>query len=136
MFTVKYDIFPAKALVSPPQKKKSAPDDNEYATFNYDDLHYYSELEGSRRVEAIRIVITEKMILIAADGQNGPVLIFKEKYDRDSLFVHKNRAQPSRVRTETGKIIVFQKDDNCGCGSRLRTWNPYRTMYSTKDPIE
>jgi hypothetical protein len=132
VFVVKYDIFPAKVIVSPPQKK----DKDNKDTFSYDDLHYYSDLTGARRVEAVRIVITEKTVLIAADAQAGPMLIFKEKYDSDSLFVQKNKSKPSRLRTESGKILVFQKDDNCGCGSRLRTWNPYRTVYSTKDPIE
>jgi hypothetical protein len=41
-------------------------------------------------------------------------ITFYEKYEK----VH-------RVITETGKLIAFKKDDNCGCGSRLRSWSPY-----------
>ena len=36
--------------------------------------------------------------------------------------------------TVSGKRFAFKKDTNCGCGSRLRSWNPYKTLSSIKDP--
>jgi hypothetical protein len=125
---ITFDLFPARALVIPEQ------DSN--ADLNYEDLAYTTPVPNSRKVEAVRVILTEATIMIAGDSFNGPVLIFQEKYDPSTLVLNKNRSKPGRVTTVNGKIIVFQKDENCGCGSKLRSWNPYRTVYSTKDPIE
>lgn len=125
---VTFDLFPARVLVIPPGEELDALD--------YETLEFLTTVKSARRVEAVRIVITEATVLIAADSHTGPVLIFQEKYDPDSLILNRNRSKPMRLRTRNGKVLVFQKDENCGCGSRLRTWNPYRTVYSTKDPIE
>ena len=123
-----FDMFPARVLVIPEQ------DSN--ATLSQEDLGYTTPVPNSRKVEAVRVVLTEATVMIAGDSSNGPVLIFQEKYDPSTLVLNKNRSKPGRLTTVNGKIIVFQKDENCGCGSKLRSWNPYRTVYSTKDPIE
>jgi hypothetical protein len=123
-----FDLFPARVLVIPEQ------DSN--ATLSQEDLGYTTPVPNSRKVEAVRLILTEHTIMMAGDSSNGPVLIFQEKYDASTLVLNKNRSKPGRLTTVNGKIIVFQKDENCGCGSKLRSWNPYRTVYSTKDPIE
>jgi hypothetical protein len=123
-----FDMFPARVLVIPEQESN--------ADLNHEDLAFTTPVPNSRKVEAVRIVLTEQTIMIAGDSSNGPILIFQEKYDPSSLVLNKNRSKPGRLVTHNGKIIVFQKDENCGCGSKLRAWNPYRTVYSTKDPIE
>jgi hypothetical protein len=123
-----FDLFPARVFV--------APQSDELDALTYEELTVLSSAPHSRRVDAVRVVITEATVMIAADSPSGPMLIFQEKYDPASLQTQKNRAKPSRLRTLSGKVIVFEKDENCGCGSRLRSWNPYRTVYSTKDPIE
>ena len=125
---VTFDLFPAKVLVIPPSEELDA--------LVYEDIAFLSTVANGRRVEAVRIVFTEATVMIAGDSPQGPVLIFQEKYDPTSLILNKNRSKPMRVRTLNGKVLVFTKDDNCGCGSKLRAWNPYRTVYSTKDPIE
>lgn len=127
-----FDLFPARAVVLPDGADltyfNNSPD-----TFGYADAPH---VQHSRRVEAVRIILTENTIMIGADSSTGPVLIFREKYLSDSRVLDRKGKKPSRIITETNKIIIFDKDDNCGCGSRLRAWNPYRTMNSTKDPIE
>lgn len=125
---VVFDMFPARVLVIADQESN--------ADLNLDDLTYTTRVPNSRKVEAVRVVLTEATIMIAGDSSNGPVLIFQEKYDPSTLVLNKNRSKPGRLTTLNGKILVFQKDENCGCGSKLRAWNPYRTVYSTKDPIE
>lgn len=125
---VVFDLFPARIFVAPPS--------DELSSMSYEELTVLSSAPGFRRVDAVRVVITEATVMVAADSPSGPMLIFQEKYDPASLQTQKNRSKPSRLRTLTGKVLVFQKDDNCGCGSRLRTWNPYRTVFSTKDPVE
>jgi len=96
------------------------------------------QIKGSRSVEALRIVLTDTTIMVAADSSSGPVLIFQERYDRATLKLAKGGKAESYLTTITGKFIVFGKDESScsGCGSRLRTWNPYRTMNSSKDPTE
>ena len=107
-----YDLFPAKITLSDATGK----------------VH--------RTVEAVRLVITEDTIFIAGDSHKGPTLIFREKYSTEDLQLDKSRDADSRVTTINGKVLVFKKDQNCGCGSKLRSWNPYNTVYSSKDPTE
>jgi hypothetical protein len=58
--------------------------------------------------------------------------MFKEPYES---FVKSGRPElDSYAVMKTGKTLAFKKDTNCGCGSSLRGWNPYRTLSSMKDP--
>lgn len=124
-----YDLYPAKALVTPPFRDTDAYDPST--------MTFTTEVKDSRRVESVRIVITERTIMIAADSSSGPILIFQEKYDPEKIALDKNKRNPSRLTTVNGKTIVFAKDEaSCGCGSMLRSWNPYNTVYSSKDPVE
>jgi hypothetical protein len=132
---IKYDLFPAQAFVCPPP----TPEENEALNNDYTTLTVFSDraIKHSRRVDAVRVVVYEDVVMIAADGQSGPMLIFKEGYDKSTLDLTTQRNKGvSRLVTTSGKIVVFSKDNNCGCGSKLRTWNPYNIMYSTKDPTE
>jgi hypothetical protein len=118
---IKQDIFPAHlqvaqaGLFSSPQDMRSTPP--------MDETYYLSKT---------RIVVTDKQIIVAHDSNTGPVIVFREEY------VQHNKSnvatEDSYVVTVTGKMLVFSKDVNCGCGSRLRGWNPYKHLYSTKDP--
>jgi hypothetical protein len=119
------DLFPAKVLVVPTIVAE---------TLDYSTIDYNGSTPQARRVTRTRIVITDEVVMIAADANAGPTLIFKERYDESSLLLEKNRSKPMRVRTRTGKVLVFMKDENCGCGSMLRAWNPYGVMYSDRDP--
>jgi len=66
-------------------------------------------------------------ITVASDSPNGPQIIFQQKY----VEMTKNQ-EIYRILTLDGKMLAFEKDSNCGCGSRLRSWNPYRTIQSIK----
>jgi hypothetical protein len=124
-----YDVYPAKALVTPPKRASDI--------YEFSDMTWTTEVKDSRRVSDVRVVVTEQTVMIAADSSSGPVLIFQEKYSPGDIYLDKSKTKISRIRTVSGKSIVFTKDeDSCGCGSRLKVWNPYRTVYSTKDPIE
>jgi hypothetical protein len=122
-----FDLFPARVVVCPEAALVSA---ESQSTFSWAEAIH---VQHSRRVEAVRVVLTLDTVMIAADSNSGPVLIFREKYDPATLNKTKKRAT---LTTVTGKFLSVEKDENCGCGSRLRTWNPSRTMYSSKDPVE
>lgn len=122
-----FDLFPAQVLVTAPNVVTR---DN-YAELQVTDIKRY---EHSRRVEPVRVVLTDEVIMVAADGANGPMLIFREKYVPDTLLLDKK--DTTRLITVTGKALAFRKDSGCGCGSMLRAWNPYKTLHSMKDPAE
>lgn len=124
-----YDLFPARVRVCVGENV----DDETFAS-----LTPLTRIQGSRLVDAVRVILTDEMIMIAADSSNGPMLIFKERYVKESLTPDKPKPTRgiTKLRTITGKVIVMEKDSNCGCGSRLRGWNPYNTVYSTSDPVE
>lgn len=126
---VVYDLFPAKIRVCVGENVS----DEEYET-----IGVMTRVPGSRLVDSVRVILTDVTIMIAADSENGPMLIFREKYIKESLSPEKPKPNRgvTRLKTETGKVIIMEKDANCGCGSRLRGWNPYNTAYSTNDPVE
>lgn len=126
MNRVIYDIFPAKLTVTTT------------ASFDHtQELAYLPNPTGSRRVDKVRVILTETQVLVGGDSPNGPMLIFRDRIRPDTLRLAKNRnTDVSILVTETDKVLIFQKDQNCGCGSRLRGWNPYRTLNSTADPTE
>lgn len=114
------DVFPAVIRLAPPNS-----------------LEQFTELkpvgdapQGTRRVDRCRAVVIGGVLVIAQDSPEGPTVIFREKteaMEQDGKVTH--------LLTSSGKIIVIKKDDNCGCGSRLRSWNPYGSyVTSSQDP--
>lgn len=122
-----YDNFPLRARVF----ASDVVSDDEFLT-----VSIMEQRARSRLVTALRAVVTDEIIMIAADSDKGPVLLFKERYDPNTLTITKGVEKLLRVRTLSGKTIVIERDANCGCGSKLRGWNPYKTVYSSKDPTE
>jgi hypothetical protein len=80
-----------------------------------------------------RVVVTDEAIFVAQDSPNGAQIIFQEKYDL--LLPAADKKSDYRVVTTSGKMLAFQKDTNCGCGSRLRSWNAYKTITALKDGL-
>jgi hypothetical protein len=117
------DVFPAIAWIAPPNSVELS----ELSTSG-------PSPQGTRKIDRVRIVLIGNNILIAQDSPEGPKLVFREGFI--TRLVNGN---VTKVKTDTGKVIAFTKDNNCGCGSRLRTWNPYgqnNSVFSTSDPIE
>lgn len=87
--------------------------------------------KGTRKLDRCRAVYLDNMLLVAVDSPEGPKVVFREQ-----ITEHAQEGKTHWVKTETGKIIVLEKDPNCGCGSRLRVWNPYRNSVSSssEDP--
>jgi hypothetical protein len=117
------DVFPAHLSVVQAGSYEKVQDIR--STPPMDDAYYLSKT---------RIVVTSTRVIVAHDGPNGPVIVFSEDYAEH----HKSNVatEDSYVVTVTGKMLAFKKDVNCGCGSRLRSWNPYKHVYSSKDPQE
>ena len=112
---VRADVFPAIIVVTPNGSitQEALPNLTARNTATYP--------EGSRRLDRCRVTIIESTILVAVDSPTGPTLVF-----RDEVASHsKDATREHRVLTVSGKGLAFIKDENCGCGSRLRSWNPY-----------
>jgi hypothetical protein len=116
---IRYDLFPAYVAAAP----ANLLDDPKTLTS-------LSTLEGVYRLDTARVVVTDTHILIAQDSPAGAQIVFNEPYEH--FYQSAVRDDDSVVVTKSGKVLAFKKDNNCGCGSRLRSWNPYKTLYSTK----
>lgn len=127
---VKHDFFPATIVAIPPD----VIEDFTTATTSL------QVPKGGKYLERVRLVIMTKddgtdIIMVAGDHHSGPRLIFSERLT--SLNWSGDKTQDSQALTESGKIIAFRKTQGCStCGSRLRSWSPYKTMDSVKDPTE
>jgi hypothetical protein len=97
-------------------------------------LNPISQSSGTFYVATTRVIVSETHITVASDSPEGPQIVFHEPYL--SFFKAESQTGVYRVLTTSGKMLAFQKDTSCGCGSRLRAWNPYRTLQSIMDPTE
>ena len=122
---IEVDIFPAHVQVAPPN-----------VFTDVSTLNSYPHQEGAFYVGTTRVIVmdveNQKIILVAQDSPQGAQIIFKEKI---ATFIDQID-DTYRLITVSGKTLAFSKDHNCGCGSRLRSWNPYKTVNSMKDPTE
>ena len=118
----KVDTFPAILYLAAPDSLKK-----------YTDLQFHGERpQGTRKVDRARIAVLNGVLHVVIDAPEGPKLVFREKlaaYEKDE------HNSSHHALTVSGKILVWDKDNNCGCGSRLRSWNPFgNTLNSTADP--
>lgn len=94
-------------------------------------MRSFEPTPGANYLEITRVIVTDEVIMVAKDGPTGPQIVFQERYQ--TFIASEKPAEDSFVVTESGKMLAFKKDTGCGCGSRLRGWNPYKTLNSSKD---
>lgn len=112
-----FDLFPAVLVAAAPGVLE-----------DLDQIMVVPPTENAFMVDKCRIVVDEDLIIVAVDSPEGAKVIFQEEYD---VFI-KNRSGESKILTKSGKMLAFKRDENCGCGSRLRSWNPTRTLNTLK----
>lgn len=124
---VLHDLFPAFIVVTPP---------NVVEDFRSVIVTPSHNIPGARYIERVRLVVSEdeksKIVMIAQDHHAGPRLIFADRVS--DLNWSGNKSDDSQLITRQGKIVAFKYQRGCNCGSRLRSWSPYQTMDSIKDP--
>lgn len=126
MTPISQDVFPALIVMATPESSSEAGDLSPTSVKRDD---------GQYQINTARIIITQDRVMIARDSSDGPVLIFSEAIDPADHYKNPDRAGISYVTTRSGKKIAFLKDTTCGCGSRLKTWRPYKFATSSKDPV-
>lgn len=94
-------------------------------------MRSFEPTPGTTYLEITRVVITDEVIVVAKDSPEGPQIVFREAYE--TYIPTDDPKTDSWVVTKSGKMLAFKKDTGCGCGSRLRGWNPYKTLTSSKD---
>ena len=112
-----FDLFPSVLVAAPPGLLE-----------DLDEIKVVPPTEGTFMVDKCRVVVDEDLVIVAVDSPEGAKVVFQEEYD---VFT-KNRAGESKILTKSGKMLAFKRDENCGCGSRLRSWNPTRTLNTLK----
>ena len=112
-----FDIFPALLKIAPPNSLE------DFRTLT----PVGAAPEGTRRLDRCRAVMVAGKLFIALDAPDGPELVFREK-----VVDHDKDGDVTTVLTETGKIVAIKKDSNCGCGSRLRSWDPFKSIMFTE----
>jgi hypothetical protein len=120
MTKIVLDLFPCHLVAVPPG-----------FTDNILTLRSYDPTPGANYLEVTRVILTDKSIIVAKDSNKGPQIVFQENYD--TADIAEDVKKDTRVVTASGKMLAFKKDTNCGCGSRLKGWNPYKTLTSMKD---
>ena len=126
-----HDFFPATIVAVAP----GIVEDFTTVTTNRADVP-----NGNMYFERVRVVVlqndfNEQIFMVAGDHHSGPRLVFREKIS--NLNWSGDKSTDSQAIMESGKIVAFRKTQGCStCGSRLRSWSPYITMDSVKDPTE
>jgi hypothetical protein len=117
------DTFPANFAVAPAN-----------ILTDVHDLDPINPPPQGARAQTTRVIVTDTHVTVAQDAPSGAQIIFNERHS----FFEKSpkEADTAYIITESGKFLAFRKDTNCGCGSRLRSWNPYKTLNSIRDPKE
>lgn len=117
---VKVDVFPAVFIVAPPKSLE------DFSSLIFEN----DKPPETRRVDRCRVSLFNENIYVVVDDPEGFKIIFRER-----VTSYKKLNKQYNVLTETGKIAAFRKDDNCGCGSRLRSWSPFGNYVdSVEDP--
>ena len=126
MSSVRHDVFPAFAIFLPADDPTTPEDMTSAPPFP----------KTGRSFDKARVVVYGTRVTVAIDGDNGPKIVFSEEYQPGTLFKNPDKTKDSYITTLSGKKIAYRRNDACGCGSRLRSWNPYRSLNSTQDPTE
>lgn len=111
------DVFPATVAIADPSLGLLA-----------SELSSQPVTKGAAPIMTARVIITDTEIVIARDTGTGPQIVFQQDIEPGSLYrAPKNSKTDSYVTTVDGMHVAFRKDSTCGCGSRLRSWRPFRS---------
>lgn len=114
------DLFPAVAALYPPDIVKTL--QNPFETSGISDA-------GSTQFLECRVIVHNFNAFVGTDTIRGPKTVFHDTYASNNVFQAGNL---TRVLTDTGYLLVFGPSRGCGCGSRLRTWNPYGSVIKSE----
>lgn len=105
------DIFPAVVAVYPPDV---------VASFEkpFSDVGIASS--GGKIFSDCRFIVHNNFVIVGASTVSGVQKVFQASVAE--VFVVKPY---TRVLTAENFLVVATRSKGCGCGSRLKSWNPY-----------
>lgn len=75
------------------------------------------------RFNESRVIVHKNRLIVGADSPRGPQAVFSEELAEE---LPRTQGDPFlRFLTVSGGLVVVARSKGCGCGSRLRSWNPY-----------
>jgi len=121
---IREDTFPATLVVTAPDFETPV-----------EELKSRPPTAGAAYLAITRVIVTHDVVIVLVDDVAGPKIVFQERIDpsmhyKGSIYVD------SYITTISGKKLAWRKDTACGCGSRLRSYRPFNSMSSIKDPTE
>lgn len=81
-----------------------------------------SDFSGKKFTEC-RVIVQKNRLIVGAHTARGVEAVFQGEVSeifKDSTY--------TRVLTTENFLVVFAKSKGCGCGSRLKSWNPYGSI--------
>ena len=122
-----HDVFPAQVSILPASDTET-------------ELRAIQPLRTPKNgyhITDARVTIANGRILIARDDPStttGPLIVFSDFLadDPDAFSRSETRDGISYLTTRSGQKVAYVRDSACGCGSRLRSWNPLKFMTSTE----
>lgn len=133
---VRADVYPASLVVAPASSPEPA---SALRLPGPDDPH------GRRRLDKVRVLVTDTHVYVFEDSSNGPQVIFSETFTdyTPPIPQHRRRVRdamnPSEatLTTQSGKTLAFSRQSGCGCGSRLKTFDPFKIIVAAaRKPAE
>jgi len=119
-----HDVFPAYVIFVPA-----------HVATSIDEMRSFPPTpKDARFFDRARVVVIGNIVTVAIDGDRGPNVVFREEVAR--FYKNPDKKLDSKIVTVSGKKLVYKRNDACGCGSRLRAWNPYKTLNSSQDPTK
>jgi hypothetical protein len=118
---IRTDVFPAYVTINPALKAQE---------------------DEPQILEKARVVVTGDTVYVFKDSPTGPALVYSDRlqsYDPGVPVHRRTRSRPARTPslvTESGDQVSFGRSGSCGCGSRLKSFDPFpqiSQVASTKD---
>lgn len=105
------DLFPALVSVYRPDVVLNM--ESPFSNVGFSD-------EGAEKFTECRVIVHKNLIIVGAHSARGVEAVFRGEVEE--VF---KAEQFTRVLTRSSHLVVFAKSKGCGCGSKLRSWNPY-----------
>jgi hypothetical protein len=112
---IRADVFPARVSVTHPNDPAQTP----------------------TLFDKARLIVTTDTVYVYQDSPSGPELVYTERlasYDAGVPVHRRTRTMPAREAsavTDSGAEVTFARASGCGCGSRLKYFDPWSAQLST-----
>lgn len=135
--SLRADVFPAVLSVAPAS-------DPPATSVGYPNPE---ERPGTKYLEKVRVLVSMDSVYVFRDSATGPELIFFErlasytpmpKKPAKRGFTESLKQREATLVTDSGKTLAFHRSGSCGCGSRLKSFDPFASINqysSTNDTV-